>query len=89
MGKKASENFKVYQNENGPKISTVSRSVIEEDGKYFKDIDGSGKVSEVNDWRLPARKRAVRSWTSPVRWMRLSSTERRSLENSIFRGHPH
>ena len=58
MGKKASENFKVYQNENGPKISTVSRSVIEEDGKYFKDIDGSGKVSEVNDWRLPARKRA-------------------------------
>ena len=58
MGKKASENFKVYQNENGPKISTVSRAVIEEDGKYFKDIDGSGKVSEVNDWRLPARKRA-------------------------------
>ena len=30
MGKKASENFKVYYNENGPKISTVSRSVIEE-----------------------------------------------------------
>ena len=57
-GKESIRYYRVYHNENGPEISTVSRAVIEEDGNYFKDIDGSGKVSEVNDWRLPARKRA-------------------------------
>ena len=59
MAKKASENFKVYHNENGPDISTVTRPVIEADGLYFKDIDGSGTVSRVNDWRLPAAERAA------------------------------
>ncbi len=56
--KKASENFKVYKNKKGPKISTVTRDVIEKDKMYFKDIDGTGKVSKVNDWRLPAAERA-------------------------------
>jgi len=59
MAKKASENFKVYHNENGPDISTMTRPVIEADGLYFKDIDGSGTVSAVNDWRLPASERAA------------------------------
>lgn len=59
MAKKASENFKIYHNENGPDISTVTRPVIEADGLYFKDIDGSGTVSRVNDWRLPAAERAA------------------------------
>lgn len=54
MAKKASEHFKLFQNPNGPDITTVSRPIIEADGLYFKDIDGSGKVSAVNDWRLPA-----------------------------------
>lgn len=58
MGKKASENYRVYHNQNGPDISTVIRSVIEKGGNYFKDIDGSGEVTEVNDWRLPAAVRA-------------------------------
>ena len=35
MAKKASENFKVYRNPNGPDISTVSRPVLEVDGLYF------------------------------------------------------
>ena len=59
MAKKASENFKLYQNPNGPDITTVTRPIIESDGLYFKDIDGSGVVSEVNDWRLPAAQRAA------------------------------
>ena len=57
--KKASDNFKVYENENGPKISTVTRDVIQKDNLYFKDIDGTGKVSKVNDWRVPAAERAA------------------------------
>ena len=59
MAKKASDNFKRYQNPNGPDITTVSRKVIQQDGLYFKDIDGTGEVSAVNDWRLPAAERAA------------------------------
>ncbi len=59
MAKKASENFKVYRNPNGPAVSTVSRGIIEEDGLYFKDIDGTGKLTPVNDWRVPAAERAA------------------------------
>ena len=59
MEVKAIETFKVYENPKGPKISTVSRKVIEKSKLYFKDIDGSGKVSKVNDWRLPAEDRAA------------------------------
>ena len=58
MAVKASDNTKVYLNENGPSIGVVNRNVIEKDGLYFKDIDGSGEVNEVNDWRLPAADRA-------------------------------
>ena len=58
MAVKASDNFKVYQNPNGPVVSTVTRNIIEKDGLYFKDIDGTGEVSTVNDWRLPAEVRA-------------------------------
>ena len=59
MAVKASENYKVYHNENGPDISTVTRPVIEQDGLYFKDIDGTGKVTPVNDWRLSPAQRAA------------------------------
>ena len=58
MSKKASDRIRYYQNENGPLISTVERKIIEKDGLYFKDIDGTGEVSKVNDWRLPAKERA-------------------------------
>ena len=59
MAIKASENFKVYHNENGPDISTLTRKVMEVDGLYFKDIDGTGELSTVNDWRLSAEERAA------------------------------
>ena len=58
MAVKASDHYKVYENPNGPKVSTVTRKIIEQDGLYFKDIDGTGVVSKVNDWRLPAAERA-------------------------------
>ena len=58
MAKKASENYRLYENPQGPKISTVSRRVIESQGLYFKDIDGTGTLSPINDWRLPAETRA-------------------------------
>lgn len=58
MAVKASDNYKVYENPNGPKVSSVTRKIIEKDGLYFKDIDGTGEVSKVNDWRLPAEERA-------------------------------
>lgn len=59
MAQKASERVKLYQNSNGPTIGTVERKVIEKDGLYFKDIDGSGEVSSVNDWRLSPAERAA------------------------------
>ena len=59
MAIKASDNFKTYRNPNGPTITTVTRGIIEQDGLYFKDIDGSGVVSPVNDWRLSPAERAA------------------------------
>ena len=59
MAIKASAHFKTYHNPNGPDITTVARPVLEQDGLYFKDIDGSGTLSKVNDWRLPAAERAA------------------------------
>ena len=59
MAKKASDNIKRYNNPGGPDIGVVSRRVIEKDGLYFKDIDGSGEVTPVNDWRLPPEERAA------------------------------
>ena len=56
---KASDNIKVYRNEGGPVISTVNRRVIQQDGLTFKDINGTGEVNAVNDWRLPAADRAA------------------------------
>ena len=58
MAKKASERIHYYQNADGAVISTVGRNVFEKDGLYFKDIDGSGEVTAVNDWRRPAKERA-------------------------------
>ena len=59
MAIKASDHFKRYSNENGPEITTLSRPVMESDGLYFKDIDGTGTVSPVNDWRLSPEERAA------------------------------
>ena len=59
MAKKASDHIKYYRNAGGPTITTVARPVIEAEGLYFKDIDGTGKLSPVNDWRLSPEERAA------------------------------
>lgn len=59
MVKKASQQIKRFQNPGGASISTVSRPVFQQDGLYFKDIDGTGALTPVNDWRLPAAQRAA------------------------------
>ncbi len=58
MATKASGHITYYRNEEGPVIGTFKRKVIEENGLYFKDIDGTGEVTAVNDWRLPVEERA-------------------------------
>ncbi len=59
MAKKASDHFKTYVNPNGPTITTLTRPILQQDGLYFKDIDGTGTVSAVNDWRLSPEERAA------------------------------
>ncbi len=55
---KASDHIQYYRSPDGPVIGTVSRPVIEQGGSFFKDIDGSGTVSAVNDWRRAPQERA-------------------------------
>ena len=56
---KASQRIKTYQNPNGQQVSTVDRRVFTQDGLTFKDIDGSGSLSAVNDWRNAPAVRAT------------------------------
>lgn len=56
---KASMRIKTYRNTNGPVVSMVDRRVFEQDGLTFKDIDGSGTLSAVNDWRNTPAERAA------------------------------
>lgn len=58
MAGKVAERIKYYKNPAGPVIASVSRKVIEQDGLYFKDLDGSGQMKPFDDWRLPAKTRA-------------------------------
>ena len=56
--KKASEKIKIYHNENGPTITTVDQPVLEADGLFFKDLDGSGELKVFSDWRKSPEERA-------------------------------
>lgn len=58
MSQKASDLVKIYENTNGPSIGSVARRVIEKDGLFFKDIDGTGELTTVNDWRKTPEERA-------------------------------
>ena len=48
MAEKASRRFRRVCNPDGTAVSTVSRALLQQDGLTFKDIDGSGTVSIVN-----------------------------------------
>ncbi len=58
MALKAEEIVQYFKNPNGPTIGTTNHRVIEKDGLYFKDLDGSGEWKSYDDWRLPAAERA-------------------------------
>lgn len=53
----ASDRIKIFKNANGPVITTVDQPVLEKDGLYFKDIDGSGELKAFSDWRLSPEER--------------------------------
>ena len=55
---KASEQVRYYENGDGPVIGVTSKPVIEQDGLYFKDLDGSGVLDAYKDWRLSPAVRA-------------------------------
>ena len=55
---KASKKIRYYENENGPKIGVVYQQVICEEGLYFRDINGDGKLNTYKDWRKSPKERA-------------------------------
>lgn len=55
---KATEQIRTFHNENGPDITTVDQPVIESEGLFFKDVDGSGELKAFSDWRLDPKTRA-------------------------------
>ncbi|MBQ2817194.1 MAG: glycoside hydrolase family 3 C-terminal domain-containing protein [Clostridia bacterium] len=46
------------QNKNGPSIGSVHAPIIEKDGLYFKDLEGTGELLPYEDWRLSPTERA-------------------------------
>ncbi|KMY23284.1 beta-glucosidase [Actinobaculum suis] len=42
-----------------PRLGSRTGRFIEEDGLRFRDLDGDGKLSPYEDWRLPAAERAA------------------------------
>ena len=45
-------------NVNGPKLGITSAKLIEQDGLYFKDLEGTGELLPYEDWRLTPEERA-------------------------------
>ncbi len=50
--------IKYIKNENGPVLGLSKLGVIEKEGLFFKDMDGTGELKPFADWRLPAAARA-------------------------------
>ena len=55
---KASENISYYRNLNGPIIGVINKKVISQEGLYFKDLNGDGKLHIYKDWRKDPQERA-------------------------------
>ena len=51
--------IKYYKNHNGPTIGVHKRSVIEKDGFFFRDLEGTGELLPYEDWRLDVESRAA------------------------------
>src|SRR5690625_2796499 len=42
-----------------PSLGSRSKSIIEVDGLRFRDLDGDGRLTPYEDWRLSAQERAA------------------------------
>ena len=52
--------FHIYHNEHGPDIGCgEAKGIIEKEGKYFKDLEGTGELLPYEDWRLSPEERAA------------------------------
>lgn len=52
--------YRIYHNENGPDIGCAKENgVIEKDGLFFKDSEGTGELLPYEDWRLSPEERAA------------------------------
>ena len=56
--KKATQSVKYYNNPGGPTIGVTVKPVIEQDGYYFKDLNGDGVLTTYKDWRKSPEERA-------------------------------
>jgi len=52
-------NIKFYKNQNGPTIAVHKRDVIEQDGCFFRDLEGTGELLPYEDWRLDVEARVA------------------------------
>ena len=55
---KATSHIRYYKNPNGPVIGVTKKTVIKQDGLYFKDLTGDGILTAYKDWRKPPKERA-------------------------------
>lgn len=55
---KATERIRYYENPAGPRISVTEQKVLEQEGLYFRDINGDGKLNTYKDWRNSPKERA-------------------------------
>jgi len=51
--------IRFYKNEQGPVIGVHRRGVIQKEGLYFRDVEGTGELLPYEDWRLDADTRAA------------------------------
>ena len=52
-------NITYVNNPGGPKLGLTSAKLIEKDGLYFKDLEGTGQLLPYEDWRLSPGARAA------------------------------
>ena len=52
-------NITYVQNPNGPRLGLTSAKLIEQDGLWFRDLEGTGELLPYEDWRLKPEERAA------------------------------
>ncbi|MBQ8278981.1 MAG: glycoside hydrolase family 3 C-terminal domain-containing protein [Roseburia sp.] len=52
-------NIKFYKNQGGPTVAVHNRGIIEQDGYFFRDLEGTGELLPYEDWRLDVETRVA------------------------------